>query len=132
MKLWDFHDVSWFPKVLSLQSFGNSWDNSYIPCLLLIITTRFICGDQNILSNIKMSQSILTRIAGREIVFLSHLSHGSWIFLRWYIINWHVFIVWLPLFHERLDYIRVLIIWVPIYGVINSEAKLKFFITLRS
>ena len=28
-----FPDYSWFPKMLSLMSFGNSWGNSYIPCL---------------------------------------------------------------------------------------------------
>ena len=28
-----FPDISRFPKILSLQSFSNSWHNSYIPCL---------------------------------------------------------------------------------------------------
>ena len=33
---------SWYFIIfLSLKSFGNSWDNSYIPCLLLIITLHF-------------------------------------------------------------------------------------------
>ena len=36
-----------FPKILSLKLFGNSWGNSYIPCLLLII---------------KKSQNIMTKI----------------------------------------------------------------------
>ena len=36
--------------------------NSYIPCLLLIITIRFICSDTRPLSNMKMSQNIMTRI----------------------------------------------------------------------
>ena len=40
MKFWDFANISWFPKILSLQPFGNS----YISCLLLIITLRFSCG----------------------------------------------------------------------------------------
>ena len=26
---WNFPDISWFPKILSLKSFGNSWSNSY-------------------------------------------------------------------------------------------------------
>ena len=37
-----------------------------MPCLLLIITIRFTCGDTKILSNIKMSQNIMTRIVGSE------------------------------------------------------------------
>ena len=36
-----------FPKILSLKLFGNSWGNSYIPYLLLII---------------KKSQNIMTKI----------------------------------------------------------------------
>ena len=32
----------------SLESFGNSWDNSYVECLLLIITIRFTCGEMKI------------------------------------------------------------------------------------
>ena len=36
--------------------------NSYIPCLLLIITIRFSCSDTKTLPNIKMSQNITTRI----------------------------------------------------------------------
>ena len=34
-------DISEFPKILSLKSLGNSWGNSYIPCLLVIIAHRF-------------------------------------------------------------------------------------------
>ena len=34
-----------------------------MPCLLLIITILFTCGDTKIWSNIKMSQNIMTRIA---------------------------------------------------------------------
>ena len=45
-------------KVLILKSCGNS----YIPCLSLVITIRFTCGDTKILSNIKMSQNIMIRI----------------------------------------------------------------------
>ena len=28
-----FPDISLFPKILCVKSFGNSWGNSYIPCL---------------------------------------------------------------------------------------------------
>ena len=32
----------------SLKSLGNSWGNSYIPSLLLIMTLHFTCGDRKI------------------------------------------------------------------------------------
>ena len=35
MKFLDL-DVSWFPKILSFKSFGNSQGNSYVPRLLLV------------------------------------------------------------------------------------------------
>ena len=37
-----------------------------MPCLLLTITIRFTCGDTKILSNIKMSQNIMTRIVQKR------------------------------------------------------------------
>ena len=40
MKCWDFPDLSWFPKILRLNSCGNSWGNLYIPSLLIIIALR--------------------------------------------------------------------------------------------
>ena len=46
LKFWDFPDLSKFPKNLSVKSFGNSFSNSYIPCLWLIITLRFTCGEK--------------------------------------------------------------------------------------
>ena len=46
---------SW-TKCLSLKLFGISWDNSYIPYLLLIIKPCFTCGDRKIWSNIKKYQ----------------------------------------------------------------------------
>ena len=62
MKFWDHLDISQFHKILSPKSFDISWGNSYIPCLLLIITICFTCGDNKISSNIKMSQNIMTNI----------------------------------------------------------------------
>ena len=38
MMFWDLLDISQFPKVLSLNSFSNLRGNSYLPCLLPIIT----------------------------------------------------------------------------------------------
>ena len=40
-----------------------------MPCSLLIITIRFTCGETKILSNIKMSQNIMTRIV--DVITLS-------------------------------------------------------------
>ena len=53
--------------------------NSYIPCLLLIITILFTCGDTKILSNIKMSQNIMTRI----VVLCGELSQDFSCVLCW-------------------------------------------------
>ena len=40
-------------KVLSLKSIGNSWGNSYLSCLLLIITICFTCGERESWENTK-------------------------------------------------------------------------------
>ena len=32
MQIWDFPDISLFPKILSLKSFVNLWGNSYQTC----------------------------------------------------------------------------------------------------
>ena len=44
MKLWDFPDISQFPKLLSFKSFGNAWGNSYIPvyywCFVSLVVKR--------------------------------------------------------------------------------------------
>ena len=39
-KIWDFANISLFPKILSLKSFGNS----YTKFAILGITFRFTCG----------------------------------------------------------------------------------------
>ena len=42
----DFLEVSYFPKVLSLNSFGNSWDNSWTDFLVIIIWFCFTYGEE--------------------------------------------------------------------------------------
>ena len=37
-----------FDNFLSFKSFGNSWGNSYIACLLQIIVLRFSCSEKKI------------------------------------------------------------------------------------
>ena len=43
----------------NFKSFGNLWENSYLPCLLLIITLHFTCAEKKIWWNIKTSQFIM-------------------------------------------------------------------------
>ena len=51
IKFWGFPNILYFPKILS---FGNSLDNLYIPCLILIITFRFTCGERKICQTSKI------------------------------------------------------------------------------
>ena len=46
--LWGLGTLLLFPDFLSLKLFGNSWSNSYIPCLLVIIAHRFTCGERKV------------------------------------------------------------------------------------
>ena len=66
MKFWHFPDISLLYKIRSLKSFGSSWDNSYIPFLLLIITLCFTCGESKIWENIKKSQNFMKMIVGPD------------------------------------------------------------------
>ena len=43
-QLWDFPNLSSFPKILSLKSLNNSWGNSYIKYNMLVFT----CGESNL------------------------------------------------------------------------------------
>ena len=63
--------------------FGNLWGNLYIPCLLLIITIRFTCGDTKILSNIKMSQIIMTRIVANNCWKIKNCFFPVVLYLTW-------------------------------------------------
>ena len=50
------------PKSLSVKSFGNSSGNSFIPCVLLILTLRFTCGEKKIWQSNKSSQNIMSMV----------------------------------------------------------------------
>ena len=52
---WDFPDIT---KALNFKPFGNLWGNSYISCLLQIITLHFTYGERKIWSNIKILKNI--------------------------------------------------------------------------
>ena len=43
-KFWKFPEISLFPKILRLNSFGNSWGNLYLQHLVIIILLHFTCG----------------------------------------------------------------------------------------
>ena len=52
----DFLEISWFPKILILKEFNNSWGNSYIHFLVKIIQLPFTCGEE------KLSTNVLSKI----------------------------------------------------------------------
>ena len=79
--------------------------NSYIPCLLLIVTIRF-SWRYTTLSNIKMSQNIMTRIV------------------------WTTFF-WFLRLNKQLQLLKTVILWAQIYfifveNVIHQTSKAKF------
>ena len=51
-----------FPNFLRLMSFGNSYGNSYIHFLVIIIQFRFTCGEGKLCSKAKKSTNVLSRI----------------------------------------------------------------------
>ena len=83
-----------FPNFLSLELFGNS----YIPCLLLIVRIGFSCSDTKTLSNIKMSQSIMTRIV------------------------WKIFFCFLCL-NKQLQLLKTVILLAEIYFIFVESVK---------
>ena len=46
MKFRHCRNIFYFHNTLSLKSFGNSWENLYMPCSSVIITQRFTCGER--------------------------------------------------------------------------------------
>ena len=62
----DFLEISYFPKVLSLRSFGNSWHNSYIPFFVIIIFLPCFSGEQKFCWNVKKSTNIFSMIVDKK------------------------------------------------------------------
>ena len=62
MKFRHFLNIYYFPKILSLKSFGNSRCNSWMPCLCVTIAHPFTCSQRLIWQNIKKSQNIMNLI----------------------------------------------------------------------
>ena len=51
--------------------------NLFIPCLLLIVTLRFTCGETKIWSNFQKSQNIMTRIKVGLALFSTLSTHSE-------------------------------------------------------
>ena len=54
------------------------WGNSYIPCLLVIITLRFTCGEKKNWQSIKKSQNVMSMIVPTQnnqyfLIFISDM-----------------------------------------------------------
>ena len=47
-QIWDFSNICLFPKILSLNSFGNSCGNSYTTLVILGIKFLFTCGESDL------------------------------------------------------------------------------------
>ena len=61
-KVWDFLNISFFPKILSLTLFDNLWGSSYYKFPILHITFCFICGESDLCQNTVKLQNIITKI----------------------------------------------------------------------
>ena len=59
IKFLDFPDRSYFSRIQSLESIGNSWGNSYMPCLVPITALRFAWGARKICTNIRKSENVV-------------------------------------------------------------------------
>ena len=85
--LWRFDIFLILPNLLR----SYEWGNSYIQCLLLIITLFFTCGEKNIWLNMGKSQNIMSMIEDSECVSSASLA----IFLALFL--------WLIIYHVTRD-----------------------------
>ena len=100
----------------------QQYEISYSLLLLYIKVEEY----QNILKNHFL---LPQNKRGLELISLSHFLHdfSRKIFLTLYSINWPNFIAWLPLLQEILcNIIFLVIIYFPVYDVINFEITLAF------
>ena len=75
LKFWDFSDVFWFLKIVRRKLLADSWGNSYVPCLLLIIELRLTCSEEkeNLLKHQKVSKCYETDCLQSFLLLLMHL-----------------------------------------------------------
>ena len=60
--IWYFSNISKFPKILNLKSFGNSWANSCTKFVMLDIKYHFTCGNSDLSEIIKKCKNIMATI----------------------------------------------------------------------
>ena len=92
-QIWDFRNISLFPRILSLKLFGNSWGNSCTKFAILDITFRFTFGESDLYYNIAKFQNIMTKI----VAFAFHLLRDS------YIVCNHILTFWFSLLQKDFD-----------------------------
>ena len=66
IQIWDFPNISLFPKMLSLKLSGNSWGNSYTKFTILDIKFHFTCGESDVCLTIVKFQNIMTKVVGKR------------------------------------------------------------------
>ena len=81
-----FSGILWFHNILSLKSIGNLWGSLYTPCLLLITSLCFTCGERKIWTNIKTCQNFMTMTAWK-IVFFSGSNCWKQSFTNWNLLD---------------------------------------------
>ena len=84
LQFWDFCNISLFPRIPSLQSFGNLWNSSYIKLLILYIRFHFTWGVNGTCTNTLQNFKILWR----RLQLLLQQQHCYT--LEWHIVTSHV------------------------------------------
>ena len=72
-----------FSNFLSPNSSDNLWGNSYIPCLLLIITLRFTCGEKKVYKFAVTNYEIASKCYNHDCIWWPIIKCK--IIYRWYI-----------------------------------------------
>lgn len=61
-QFWDFFFISYFPKVIILEPFGNAWSSSYAEFIIIYIKFRFTCGELTLHGNTVNGKNIMPLI----------------------------------------------------------------------
>ena len=73
-----FGNVSYFPNILSLKSFSNSWGNLSAKSSILVIKSRFSCVKWNFYPHIVNCQNILNRVGGINFLSKPYSEIANW------------------------------------------------------
>ena len=116
-QIWVFRNISLFPKIVSLQSFGNLWGNSYTKFAILDITLRCTCDELDLYWNILRFQNIMTIIVGYLTSFMGTYRHWN--------LKWHNF-------RTRQDFFTLLgmyfvqhLSWYPKFAIFCKFSRLN-------